>query len=265
MTNLAAKPSWSYRIAAKLESRKNYPAFVREQLGRSVPARAGASTASAAEELNRLMSGYPRNHEYRLAGKRISPSFRLYERLRLVARAYPEPLQSLLDIGCCRGFYVLDAATRLGCPRAVGIDVDEPFVAIARKAAQYLGANANFHYASLEQVSHDPGTFGGPFQAVMLIGTYHYLFWGSERCSTAYFSHDEILRRLASICTDRLIFSARMTTGRLPGGVKERLHKTPIQVPYTTDAFLQGAEKYFRVSHAGYLGVDPLLVMTRNA
>ena len=151
-----------------------------------------------------------------------------------------------------------------GLSRAVGIDVHEPFVAIAQKAARYVGAGAGFHYASLEQMSSDPGKFGGPFQAVMLIGTYHYLFWGSDRCSTAYFSHDEILGRLASICTDRLIFSGRMTTARLPEGVKERLDKTPIRVPYTPEAFLQSAEKYFRVSHTGYLGVDPLLVMMKK-
>jgi 2-polyprenyl-3-methyl-5-hydroxy-6-metoxy-1,4-benzoquinol methylase len=264
MVNLAAKPSWSYRIATKLKSHKSYSAFVQERLGQVAPAPADSSMARAEEELNRLMSGYPRNHEYRIVGKRIVPGFRLYERLRLVAKAYPEPLASFLDIGCCRGFYVLDAATRLGCPHAVGIDVHEPFVAIAQKAAQYVGAGAGFHYASLEQMSSDPGKFGGPFQAVMLIGTYHYLFWGSDRCSTAYFSHDEILGRLASICTDRLIFSGRMTTTRLPEGVKERLDKTPIQIPYTPEAFLQSAEKYFRVSHTGYLGVDPLLVMMKK-
>jgi SAM-dependent methyltransferase len=264
MANLAAKPSWPYRIAAKLKSRRSYPVFLREQLAQVAPAPADSSTALAEEQLNRLMAGYPRNHEYRIVKNRIAPSFRLYERLRLVTKAYPEPLQSFLDIGCCRGFYVLDAATRLGCPHAVGIDVDEPFVATAQKAAQHLGADARFHYASLEQVSDDPAQFGGPFQAVLLIGTYHYLFWGSERCATAYYSHDEILRRLAAICTDKLIFSGRLTTSRLPGGVKERLHQTPIQVPYTPEAFLQSAAKHFRVSHAGYLGVDPLLVMTKN-
>ena len=266
MTHLVDKLGWFGRVTAHLESRRSYAAFIRGQLGRDASARPDVSTASAEEELNRLMSGYPHNHEYRIVGKRLAPSFKLYERLRLVEKAYPKPLKSFLDIGCCRGFYVLDSATRSGCPRAVGIDVCKPFVATARNAAQYLGADsASFYDASLEQVSTDPTKYGGPFQTVLLIGTYHYLYWGSGLCSTAYYSHDEILRQLASVCTDRLIFSARITKSRLrrlPEGFKERLDETKSSV-YTPDAFLRSAEKYFRVSHTGYLGLDPLLVMTR--
>jgi len=212
------------------------------------------------------MSGYPHNHFYRVVNGRIAPGFCLYERLRVVAATYPEPLQSFLDIGCCRGFYVLDAAVRLGCPRAVGIDVYEPFVAVARDAAQHLHVpNAAFHYAALEEVSNDPQRFGGPFQVVMLIGTYHYLFWGSELCPTAYRSHEEILRRLASICTDRLLISARFTMRRIPAGVKRRLREEPSDVRYTTDAFLRDAERFFHIRHAGHLGVYPLFVMTKRA
>ncbi len=227
---------------------------------------AEVSRRQTPEELNRRMSEYPRNHLYRIVEGRVVPGFRLYERLRMVTAVYPEPLHSFLDIGCCRGFYVLDAALRRGCPRAVGVDVHEPFVATAQDAAQYLGVpNAAFHYASLEQVSGDPHTFGGPFQVVLLVGTYHYLFWGSLLCPTAYHSHEEILRRLASICTDRLIISARFTVHRLPANIKSKLKEGPSAAAYTTEAFLQDAEKFFHIRHAGYLGVYPLFVMTKRA
>ncbi len=230
------------------------------------PARVEPSSVQAQEELNRRMSDYPRNHFYRIIDGRIVPGFRLYDRLRVVTEIYPEPMHSFLDIGCCRGFYVLDAALRRRCPRAVGIDVHEPFVATAQDAARYLRVSAAaFHYASLEDVSNDPQKFGGPFQVVMLIGTYHYLYWGSSLCPTAYRSHEEILRRLASICTDRLIISARFTMRRLPANVKSTLQEEQTDEAYTMEAFLQSAARFFHARHAGYLGVYPLFAMTKHS
>jgi len=259
------KWSWPYRTNAMIQSLMGYAGFKRQCLSRTGPATAGASSTSAEEELNRLTSGHPGNHVYRIVNKRVVPGFKLYERLRLVTGVYPEPLQSFLDIGCCRGFYVLDAALRFHCPRAVGIDVYEPYVSAAQRAGKYLETpNASFHLASLEDVSNDPERFGGPFRVVLLIGTYHYLFWGSDACSTAYRSHDEILRRLSRVCADMLIFSGRTTMKTLPRHVKSKLDGTESDIPYTTGAFLQSAEKLFHVRHAGYLGTYPLLVMTKK-
>jgi hypothetical protein len=212
-----------------------------------------------------LLSGYPRNHNYQIFTCCLMPGFRLYERMRLVSRAYSESLRSFLDIGCCRGFYVLDAATRLKCPLAVGIDIHEPFVSTAQKVVAHAGtANSHFHLTSLEDISRNPQQYGGPFQTVMLIGTYHYLFWGSSLCPTAYHSHDDILSRLASICTDRLIFSARVTMDQLPVNMQGKLNFSRNNVPYTPEAFLKSADKFFSVRHAGYLGVYPLLIMTKK-
>ncbi|MCL5279301.1 MAG: class I SAM-dependent methyltransferase [Planctomycetes bacterium] len=256
---------WLDRTGAKVCSLAGYPRYRRECLRGVVPVRGEASTAQTQEELNQRMSGYPRNHVYRIVHGRIVPGFRLYERLRIVTRIYPDPIHSFLDIGCCRGFYVLDAALRLGCPRAVGIDVHEPFITTARDAAQYLRVpGAAFHYASLEDVSGTPQEFGGPFQVVMLIGTYHYLYWGSSLCSTAYHSHEEILRRLASICTHQLIISARFTMDRLPRDIQTTRPEGHGNETYTVEAFLQSAEKFFHTHHAGYLGVYPLFVMTKR-
>jgi SAM-dependent methyltransferase len=260
-----AEPSRLRRAAVRIYSRIKYIRFERECRARPAPTVGEASSPRVEEELNERMWAYPHNHSYRIVRGRIVPGFRLYERLQLVAKAYPEPLHSFLDIGCCRGFYVLDAAGRLGCPRAVGIDVHEPFVGTARDAARYLSMEgAAFHCASLEQVSANPQEFGGPFQVVLLIGTYHYLFWGSTLCPTAYYSHEEIFRRLASICTDRLIISGRITRDRLVR-IQEELQDRPCDVPYTAEAFLEGAGKFFQVRHVGHLGVDPLFVMSRTA
>jgi len=264
-THSIPEPSRLRQAATRLCNRISYIRFAREC--RTCPASAVGETSSpqVEEELNRRMQGYPENHCYRIVQRHIVPGFTLYERLRLVAQAYPEPLHSFLDIGCCRGFYVLDAARRLGCPRAVGIDVHEPFVATARDAAAYLSPGAaSFHCASLEQVSANPREFGGPFQVVLLIGTYHYLFWGSKLCPTAYYSHEEIFRRLASICTDRLIISGRITIDRL-ARIKDELQDRQCDVPYTAEAFLESAGRFFRVRHMGHLGTYPLFVMSRTA
>ena len=260
------EPGWLGRTGARVRSLAGYPRCRREYLHGVVPVRLEVSAARAQKELNRRMSDYPRNHLYHIVHGRIVPGFRLYERLRLVTRVYPEPLHSFLDIGCCRGFFVLDAALRRHCPRAVGIDVHEPFVAIARDAARYLRVpEAAFHHASLEDVSTTPQEFGGPFQVVMLLGTYHYLYWGSSLCATAYHSHEEILRRLAAICTHQLIISARFTMERLPQGIKQTLPEGQSNETYAMEAFLQSAEKFFHTRHVGYLGVYPLLVMTKRS
>ncbi len=264
--NSVAEPSRLSRAGATVRSLIGYPRFRREYLDAVAPARGETPSVQAREELNQRMSGYPRNHFYRIVGGRIVPGFRLYERLRIISEVYPEPMHSFLDIGCCRGFYVLDAALRRHCPRAVGIDVHEPFVATARDAAHYLQVReAAFHNASLEDVSSEPQKFGGPFQVVMLIGTYHYLYWGSFLCPTAYHSHDEILRRLASICTDRLIISARFTMRRLPAHIKNTLKEEQTGETYTMEAFLQSAARFFHARHAGYLGVYPLFAMTKHS
>jgi hypothetical protein len=259
-------PGWLYQAGAKIQSIIGYPGFTRECLRRQAPGRIEAAAAQVEADLGKRMREYPHNHYYRILQGRLVPGFQLYERLRLVARTYPQPLDSFLDIGCCRGFYVLDAAGRLGCPRAVGTDVHEPFVATAQEVARHLRLQeAAFHYASLGQVSDDPQKFGGPFQTVLLIGTYHYLFWGSNRCPIAYYDHDEIFRRLASICTDRLILSGRITVRRLHGVVEDQLEAHRDDVPrYTAQAFLRSAGKFFEVRHVGYLGADPLFVMTKR-
>jgi len=56
--------------------------------------------------LNQLLIGYPENHNYQIY-KKLFSNFNLYKRLKAVSSFYPEKLNSFLDIGCCRGFYVL--------------------------------------------------------------------------------------------------------------------------------------------------------------
>jgi len=215
--------------------------------------------------LNQALIGYPSNHNYLIYNKKIFPRFQLFERLRLITSLFPEKLESFLDIGSCRGFYVFRAANHHTCNLSVGIDVYEPFITISQKIKAYLNVEkVQFHLATLDEVYKNLESYGGPFQVVLLLGTYHYLFWGSGKCSNGFYSHGEILSRLSKICSDRVIFSARLETNRLSRSIQNKAEMYKDKYAYTTDGFLKCAEKYFDIHKAGYLGRYLLLVMVKK-
>jgi len=259
------KPSLFYKINAKIQSFFGYGCLLGRNFSGFLPLDFEYSLNKLEKDLNKLLIGYPRNHDYRICKKKLFPSFKLYERLRLVTSLYPEKLERFIDIGSCRGFYVMEAAQRPHCQVSVGIDVYEPFVSISNKVREYLDIkNADFYLATLDKVSNRPEAYGGPFQTVLFIGAYHYLFWGSKLSSSAYYSHREILARLSKISTDRLIFSARLEVDRLPTVLKEKAKMLGNKVTYNTAYFLKRAGEFFEVRKAGYLGRYPLFVMSKK-
>jgi hypothetical protein len=259
------KPSLFYKINAKIQSFFGYGCLLGHKFRGFLPMDFEYSSNKLEKDLNKLLIGYPRNHDYRIRKKKLFPSFKLYERLKLVTSLYPEKLERFIDIGSCRGFYVMEAAQRPHCQVSVGIDVYEPFVTISNKVREYLDIkNADFYLATLDKVSNKPEAYGGPFQTVLLIGVYHYLFWGSKLSSTAYYSHREILNKLSKISTDRLIFSARLEVDRLPTVLKEKAKMLGNKITYNTAYFLKRAEQFFEVRQAGYLGRYPLFVMSKK-
>ena len=218
------------------------------------------------KDLNQLLVGYPHNHKYAVHKKKLLPSFQLYERYRLVSSLIPEGMTSFLDIGSCKGFYCMDAAMRSGCRTATGVDIHEPFISTSKKVRDHLGIkNADFFLAELEDIARSPESYNGPFQTVLLIGTYQYLFWGSGLSPHAYYSHREILLRLSRICTDTVILSARLETRWLSSGVRQKARLLGDKVTYTTDDFIEKAEEFFHIKLAGFLGKYPLLVMKKKS
>lgn len=221
----------------------------------------------AERALDAQLSGEPRNHNYRLRGGELVPSFALYCRASIFSKLYPQPLTSILDIGCCRGYYALTNGRRPGCVTSVGIDVDEPSIQAAQKAKECLGAqvkNVNFHLAQLHEVAANPASFGGPFQTVMLVGTYHYLYWGSSKSTACYRDHHKILSLLEKVCTDRVIFSARLEINNLPHYLQPEANAAPEGKAYTTEGFLKAAREHFDVKRVGSLGKYHLLVMSKR-
>ena len=195
----------------------------------------------------------------------LAPASEPKERDRLVSQQIPKNCESFLDIGSCKGYYVCKTARNAHCKVAAGIDIHKPFIDASEEVSRYLGLrNTHFYLTDIDKLSDDPEAFGGPFQVILLIGTYQYLFWGSGLNMKAFYSHREILSRLAGICTKRLILSARLEARWLSGGIKEKAELLKKKIPYNTSNFLEAAGEFFRINKTGYLGKYPLFVMEKK-
>ncbi len=217
------------------------------------------------DEINKLLKGYPRNHNYMLCLGKIIPSYRLFNRLKIVEKLYSNSGGTFLDVGCCRGFYVLDAVLNKKYFRGVGIDVFPPFIYIANSVKKSLHShNTSFYISDLARVACNLKSFGGPFDTVLCIGTYHYMYWGSQRSPIAYMQHRTILKHLWAVCKNRVILSARLEVSRLPKWLQARATKSDRSREYNLPSFIKEAEKLFHVTRAGNLEKDPLFVMLKN-
>ena len=202
--------------------------------------------------LNKSLNGYPRNHNYRVRGTALAPSRKLLRRWSLISRLYPQPMLSILDVGSCKGFFVLKAAMR-GCARAVGIDVHAPFVGLATEAARLLGLlGAQFHLRGLEQFADDLERFGGPFHTVQLISTYHYLYWGSGLEAKGYRSHEAILGMLAKVCSAQVLFANPLEIAAAPADIQQKAARQGV-CGYTTADFMAAARRHFNVEQVDFM------------
>lgn len=214
---------------------------------------------------NTDLRGYPNNHNYIIDDGRMIPSFDLYYRSYILSSLYTDPLGSLLDIGSCKGWFVLEAAARADCDHAVGIDVHEPYVTLAERVGRFHHIDkVSFHAVFLREVFEDPARFSAPFKNILIINTYHYLFWGSVLSNQRFDSHTEIIEGLASICSDRVIFANPLTLSDSPRETRRFAADEPARAAqYTVDAFLAAASKYFRIEDHGSIGKRSLLVLHR--
>jgi hypothetical protein len=188
------------------------------------------------------------------------------QRWRNVARLYPERVTSLLDIGCCRGWFVVQAAMRPECDRALGIDVVQGFIDAANEGKRLLKLDkTQFEYAFLDDLVKDPVKYRTPYQVIVLLNTYHYMYWGSAYSDKHWPDHDYLLRTLADMCTDRMLFMSPLEVAECPSDIAKRAKEHPEWAPaFTTEQFLATAAKYFDVKPEGELGLRPLYVMRKK-
>lgn len=260
MSTVAIKAPRPYRAYTAMRTYSGYCALAATHAG------AFLGTASQEDQrINDLLKGYPSNHIYRVHGKTLIPGRQLYERLWKVVPLFSANLESFLDIGCCKGYYTSLAAQKTTCKVSAGIDVHAPFIDTSKQVSDYLGLNnTQYHLATIDKVAEAPAEFGGPYQTILLIGTYHYLFWGSTASDHCFRSHKEILSRLADVCSDRVIISGRFELNRLPRNIRTTAMASKEASQYNTQSFVQAAEEFFTVEEHGFLGTYPLLVLKKR-
>src|SRR6185295_12927354 len=115
--------------------------------------------------------------------------------------------------------------------------------------------NADFHYAFLDDIVNDAARFKPPYQTIVLLNTYHYMYWGSTFSQTHWPDHEYMLKTLSDICTDRIIFMSPLEVDDCPSEIAWRAGKHPDwAASYTTATFHEVAARYFTVSDEGFMG-----------
>jgi len=205
-------------------------------------------------------------HIFQIAEDRVLSTSQMELRWKVVTGLYPRKLTSLLDIGCCRGWFIVKAAMLPECEAALGVDVVPEFIEAANEAKRLLKLDkAQFEYAFLNDLERDRQKYRLPYQTLLLINTYHYMYWGSTACPTHWPDQDYLLRTLASMCTDRMIFMSPLEVSDCPSDIAERAREHPDWAEqYTTSRFLDIASRYFDVSLENYLGIRPLYLMKKK-
>ena len=213
-----------------------------------------------------FQQSYPRNHTFTLKEDRLVPTRRLAERVAQLAPQYPTPLTSLVDLSCSKGYFVFDAASRPGCRRALGVDIDLSCVQACRELAKnlVLPESVAFQQITLPELANRIDDFGGPFQTALLDNTYQYLRLGSEFAPGVGGSHRELFEWLGRICSGRLVFHNRLSFDDLQKSVQVR---TPAHEAkdYSPKSILEAADEFFIVQSSTGDPLRPLLVLENRA
>jgi hypothetical protein len=185
--------------------------------------------------------------------------------LKRLQALYAQPLGDLLDLSSSKGYFVLEAAARQSCKRALGIDVHEPDLEASRAVAAHLGLErARFERLRLPELSERIDGFGGPFRTVLLVNTYPYLYFGSDRAEAAASDHGVLFELLARVTAERLVFSNRVDLAALPRHIRRRAAKLELDETYDEARIRAAAERHFEVEVLRPLGRIPLWLLRRR-
>jgi hypothetical protein len=195
-------------------------------------------------------NSYPQNHTFVASGSRLLPKRKLAVRVAHLSRHYPAPLESLVDLSCSKGFFTFHAAAARGCPRVLGVDLDEQCLRACRSLNERfsLRSQVNFARLTLPELARRIDEFGGPFQTALLINTYQYLVFGSSVAPAASHDHFEIFRLLRQVCSGRVIFHNRLWFADLQSDPQERARREGTGCVYSPTVIREAAEQCFRVT-----------------
>ena len=217
-------------------------------------------TADTRRYLNRE---YPHNHCYRVAFGRLWPNRQLRRRAKRIHDLYPQELESLLDLSVSKGYFALKAGMATDRPRVLGIDVNETAVALTEAVAEHFAlGNVRAETLRLHELVANLGEYGGPFQTVLMINMYQYLYCGGVTEPDYYQSHEEIFQMLREVCSHTLVFSNVVSPERFPPWMERRAKALNRLEGYSEPAIRAAAEPYFHIQEHGILGRRPLWRMT---
>ena len=202
-------------------------------------------------EIKKFVSdSYPRNHTYAADDERLLPNRKLAVRVAGLSRYYPAPLTSLLDLSCSKGFFVFHAAAQAGCERALGVDLSDECLDVCRQFAARTTRKSHINFArlALPELAERIDEFGGPFQTVLLLNTYQYLFFGSTVAPAVGQKHQEIFALLRKVCAGRLVFHNRVALADLQSDPHGRALRSGAAEQYNPRAIREAAEEFFRVT-----------------
>lgn len=206
-----------------------------------------------------ISRSYPHNHTYTVSRKGVlRPRWKLRRRSGPILSLYPDPLVSLLDLSCSKGYFVLEAGQRATCERAMGIDVFARDVDACREVQRHTRSrNTAFEQMTLGETAARIDDFGGQFQTALLINSYQYLYFGSSR-GAGYLDHNAIFEHLHRVCSGSVIFSNRTELADCQNRAEIAAVDPARAADYHNDAILAASAPYFTRLPAANLGRYPL-------
>lgn len=202
---------------------------------------------------------YPNNHNYKISNGRLIPKRGLAFRYNQLKKLYPDSLTSLVCIGCSKGYFVFSASALPSCANSLGIDISEYDIHFCRQVKSYLqDVNSQFELIRLHELAENIDKFNGPFQTVLIINTYQYLYFGSGRSADCYLDHDIIFKNLRRICSQRIIFNNRVNLDDCRNRENIAQANEESKANYSKEKILEAASQYFHFTDHGSCGSYPL-------
>jgi hypothetical protein len=212
--------------------------------------------------IHHIEHGYPSNHTYCLTNDKLKPKYKLASRYKKIRQLLPKQLTSLAEVGCSKGFFVFSAGAYPSCTRALGIDVSPFDIEVCRWVKQQLNStNTRFEKMQLHELTPSITDLGGPFQTLLIINTYQYLYFGSDSFPECYLNHDAIFNSLRKICSQRIIFNNRIALEDCQNVARINKASEECRENYSEEKALAAAAKYFTISKHGKIGKYPLFTL----
>jgi hypothetical protein len=210
-----------------------------------------------------VCDSYPPNHNFTILGDKLVPSRKLASRLAHFRPYYRTPLVNLLDLSCSKGFFLFDAASDDSCQLALGIDLCPKTLDICRALRSHFHhpGRIGVEQLTLAELAGRVEEFGGPFENVLLVNTYQYLFFGSSIAPALSHDHHEIFRFLRRVCCGRVIFHNRISFSRVQKHIRDSLPAGDWTQLYSPQAIRSAASQYFQITETPVWGGHPVWIL----